>query len=104
MAQGSTTVATSQETREYADRLRKTSEAYAIAADATGLRKDAARYLYNESLRLHRESGLWSDYADELESTEATLAAQTRAKVVSMAYPHPTDSTAQTADTTGADR
>lgn len=54
--------------RLYAQDLRCTAEAYAVAADAPGLRKDAARYLFAESVRLTRESGLWSDYADEQEN------------------------------------
>lgn len=53
--------------RLYARDLRSTAEAYAVAADAPGLRKDAARYLYAESMRLTRESGFYFDRADELE-------------------------------------
>jgi hypothetical protein len=54
--------------RLYARRLREHAECYAVAADAPGLRKDAARYLYAESTRLTRESGLWFDKADELDA------------------------------------
>jgi len=52
--------------RLYAKTLRATAEAYACAADAPGLRKDAARYLYAESMRLTRESGAALDAADDL--------------------------------------
>ena len=50
----------------YAERLEATSKAYAIAADAPGLRKDAARYLYSECLRLHAQAGIVVDRADHL--------------------------------------
>lgn len=53
--------------RAYADDLDAHSRAYAMAADAKGLRKDAARFLYAESLRLHSEAGIVRDRADELE-------------------------------------
>jgi hypothetical protein len=53
--------------RAYAADLEATSRAYVIAADAPGLRRDCARYLYSESLRLHRESGAAEDRADDLE-------------------------------------
>lgn len=56
--------------RLYARDLRVTAEAYAKAADAKGLRKDCASYLYAESVRLTVESGLWFDRADELEARE----------------------------------
>ena len=53
--------------RLYAADLEATSVAYAVAADAVGLRKDAARYLLAESIRLHQEAGRHIDRADELE-------------------------------------
>jgi hypothetical protein len=53
--------------RLYAKNLLATSEAYIVAADAPGLRKDAARYLYTESVRLHREAMAAFGRADELE-------------------------------------
>jgi hypothetical protein len=53
--------------REYALSLETHSKAYAMAADAPGLRKDAARFLFNESMRLHREFGAAIDRADNLE-------------------------------------
>jgi hypothetical protein len=59
---------TPESRREYAERLEATSKAYATAADAVGLRKDAARYLYSEALRLHREAVANMDRADEIES------------------------------------
>jgi hypothetical protein len=54
----------SERSRLYAKRLYFTAQSYAIAADAVGLRKDAAKYLYAESLRLHREAGIAADLAD----------------------------------------
>jgi hypothetical protein len=56
-----------ERTRLYARDMRYRAEAYALAADAPGLRKDAARFLYAESVRLTHESGLWLDHADYLE-------------------------------------
>jgi hypothetical protein len=53
--------------RVYAAELEAHSVAYAVAADAPGLRKDAARYLLAESIRLPREAGLHIDRADILE-------------------------------------
>lgn len=60
-----------QRERVYAAELEAHSVAYAVAADAPGLRKDCARYLYAESLRLHQEAGLHQDRADTLESAIA---------------------------------
>ena len=57
--------------RLYGRKLLATSEAYATAADAVGLRKDAARYLLAESLRLHTEGLLALDWADQMEEAEA---------------------------------
>jgi hypothetical protein len=53
--------------RAYAADLTGTAKAYAIAADAPGLRKDAARYLFAESMRLLREAGHNIDRADDME-------------------------------------
>jgi hypothetical protein len=53
--------------RAYGINLRATAKAYAVAADAPGLRKDAARYLFSESMRLMREGGAALDRADEME-------------------------------------
>jgi hypothetical protein len=59
---------TSQEERHrlYAQDLRHTGECYAVAADAPGLRKDAARYLYQESMRLINEANIYQDRLEAL--------------------------------------
>ncbi len=53
--------------RLYGRKLLFVAQSYAIAADAVGLRKDAAKYLFNESMRLTREGMAAIDHADELE-------------------------------------
>jgi len=66
-------VSTPEHTRArlYGRDLLATADCYTRAADAVGLRKDAARYLANEGARLHREGMLWLDRADELEGARA---------------------------------
>jgi hypothetical protein len=76
-AKNSTTTPASERMRLYGRDLRATAQAYAVAADAPGLRKDAAKYLFAESMRLTREGGAALDRADELETQEAEEAAWT---------------------------
>jgi hypothetical protein len=61
--------------RRYADTLDTTATAYAIAAEATGLRRDAAAYLRAEANRLHNEADAWrttcAEQAERLERLEA---------------------------------
>lgn len=66
-AMNSTRTSESDRLRLYGRDLRATAQAYAVAADAPGLRKDAARYLFQESERLFREGGAALDRADDLE-------------------------------------
>ena len=56
--------------RLYAKRLRAVADAYVVAADAPGLAKSAARYLYAEGSRLTRESMFAYELADAFELTD----------------------------------
>lgn len=74
--------------RLYGRDLRATSQAYAVAADAPGLRKDAARFLFQESLRLDREGMAALERADAMETQDrireevrASLLAQIQAQI-----------------------
>ena len=66
-ALNSTDTPEAERMRLYGRDLRATAAAYAVAADAPGLRKDAARFLYAESVRLHNEGGHALDRADQME-------------------------------------
>jgi hypothetical protein len=60
--------------RLYGKRLRATADAYIVAADAPGLAKSAARYLFAEGMRLTSESAFayeLADVMDDLETAEA---------------------------------